>query len=147
MHIDIICHILHFHLQHRVTAQNQLFSGFAPTARCPLPPAAVWSSFSRAQCCQTLWSWLHYQMSPEWNGLFYHLTQWQLSARHPHTCKGRYMALLCISPSKDRRRFALQRHWRGNQKYPLRYGGFKEWWKNARSALYSLSLIVRRRQS
>lgn len=130
-------------------------SGFALTAWCPLPPAAMWSSFSKAQCCQTLWSWLHYQMSTEWDGLFYHLTQLQLSPRHPHTCKGRYMTLLmphcevlCISdwdgqesrPSQDRLA-ALQRHWRGNQKYPLRYVRGKEWWKYARSALYSLSLI------
>lgn len=110
--------ILHFHLHPGIAAQNQLLSGFALTAWCPLPPAAVWSSFSWAQCCQTLWSWLYYQMSPEWNGLFYHLTQWQLSPRHPDTCKGRYMTLLmphheaeCISdwdgqqsnPSQDRR--------------------------------------------
>lgn len=28
------------------------------------------------------------------NGLFYHLSLWQLSPRHPHTCTGRYMTLL-----------------------------------------------------
>lgn len=139
--------MLRFHYQPGIAAQNQLLSAFALTAWCPLPPAAVWFGFTRA-----------HQMSPEWNGLFYQLSRCQLSPRHPHTCKGRYTTLLmphceavCISdwdwdgqeghPSQDCRLTARQSRWRGNQKYPLRYAGFKEWWKNARSALYSLSLI------
>lgn len=117
--------------------------------RCSLPAAAVLSSFSQAQSCQTLWSWLRYQMSPEWNGLFYHLTQWQLSARHPQTCKGEdswpsenpNRVAVSISLSQDCQLSALQRHWRGSQKHPLRYGGFKERWKIARSTLDSLSLL------
>lgn len=115
--------ILHLHLQPGLTAQNQLLSGFALTAWCPLLPAAVWSSYIQPHCCQTLWSWLHYQMSSEWNSLFYHLIQWQLSRGHPHTCKGWYMTLLvpdgeaaCISdwngrenhPSQGRCLSALQ---------------------------------------
>lgn len=129
------CCILHFHLQ----PGSQLLSGFTLTALCQLLSAAVWSSFRWAQCCQTLWSWLHYQMSQEWNGLLYHFTQRQLSPRHPHTCKRRYMTLLMPpcemlyisnwdgheSRLSQDHLAALQRHWRGNHKYPLRYAGSK----------------------
>lgn len=61
------------------------------SARCF--PTVVRSSFSQTRCCQTKWSWLHYQISAEWNVLFYQVCLWQLSPRHPHTCKGRYMTL------------------------------------------------------
>lgn len=107
------------HICYGISAQYQLFSG---------GPAPVWSSCSHI-CC-----WRSYQMSPEWNGLFYHLTQGQLSATHPHTCKGRYM-FLCKPLNRPLQSIATQssslcKDTRGGkQKYALGNRRLKEWWK------------------
>ena len=98
-----------FPLQRGIAAQSQLLSGFALTALCPLLPAAVCDPVSVGPSAARLCGAGCTIRCPQ-NEMccFITCSQWQLSPRNPHTCKGRYMSLpmphweeVCISDGQE----------------------------------------------